>query len=86
MKLSEEVVWRFANDDQVLVLNLSSEHYFELNASASFLWKELAAERAHTTGDLVRALINEFRIDSQAAQTDVESFLSSLRTAGCLVE
>jgi Coenzyme PQQ synthesis protein D (PqqD) len=86
MKLSDDVVWRFANDDQVLLLSLANEHYFELNSSASFLWKELNEEGTHTQSSLVRALSNNFGIDTGTADCDVGKFLDSLRAIGCLVD
>jgi hypothetical protein len=86
MKLSDDVVWRFANDDQVLLLSLASEHYFELNSSASFLWKELNEEGTHSQSSLVRALSDNFGIEPGRAQRDVEKFLGSLRAIRCLVD
>jgi Coenzyme PQQ synthesis protein D (PqqD) len=78
--------WRFANDNQVLLLSLANEHYFELNSSASFLWKELNDEQAHTQSSLVRALSDHFDIETSTAHRDVAKFLDSLQAIGCLVD
>jgi Coenzyme PQQ synthesis protein D (PqqD) len=85
MKLSDDVVWRLATDDQVLLLSLKTEHYFELNSTASFLWKCLDSAPTNRN-DLVGALRSEFEIDQPVAESDVDGFLEKLRSIGALEE
>ena len=84
MKLSSEVVWRYATHNQVLVLSLGNEHYFELNATGSLLWKQLDGDGVSGTEDLVQSLVDHFDVPRERATTDVETFLASLQAMGAL--
>ncbi len=84
MKLSSEVVWRQATYNQVLVLSLGNEHYFELNATGSLLWKQLDGEGVSGSEDLVQSLVDHFNVPRERATTDVETFLGSLHAMGAL--
>lgn len=85
MKLSSEVVWRLATNDQVLVLSLGNEHYFELNATGSLLWKQLDGAGVAQSDDLVQTLVDHFDLPRDVAAADVDAFLGSLRAMGALV-
>jgi hypothetical protein len=78
MKLSENVVWRLANVDQALLLNLENERYFELNATGTFLWKQIDAAKAIDSDRLVSALMDEFDVTREVARVDVDAFLTKM--------
>lgn len=50
-----------------------------LNATGIFLWKKL--ESGAYDDDLVDALVDEYEIDKETAQKDVEDFLNTLKGA-----
>jgi hypothetical protein len=55
-----------------------------LNEIGRFLFEALASEQ--TVDSLVQAVLEEYEIDQETAQTDVTEFLDHLRNAGLLVE
>jgi hypothetical protein len=71
----DDVVWREVGDE-LIVLELSTTTYLTLNGSAKQLWLKLTT--GSTVDDLVDMLIERYRISSEQARTDTESFLSDL--------
>lgn len=53
-----------------------------LNPTGAFLWKLL--ERGAEKEELVAALLSEYEIDKETAETDVDRFLSILTDNGIL--
>jgi hypothetical protein len=53
-----------------------------LNGSAAFLWKQLAAEKSER--QLVSALLEEYETEEATAKADVSEFLKALKAAGLL--
>lgn len=80
--LHPDLTWREV-DETVLVLDLRSGKYLELNATGSVLWKRLA-EGSADEDQLVAALQEEFEVSDEQARTDVTAFLASLRQGGLL--
>ena len=48
-----------------------------LNESGAFLWKELKEDK--TPDELVVAMLNEYDVDEQTAQADIEEFINLLK-------
>lgn len=71
----DDVVWREVGDELV-VLELSSSTYLNLNGAAKHLWLELAY--GATVGELVDSLTERYGIASDQALADSETFLASL--------
>ena len=80
---SEGITWQDV-DGQVVVLDLRSSLYLELNSSASRLYVELAggAEREQ----LVTLLQTTYGIEHEVAHRDVEAFVQSMRQHDLLTE
>ena len=75
--------------DEIVAVPLgsSSESFngiLSLNPVGQVLFELLAQER--TEEELVRALTEEYEVDAQTAQSDVQEFLASLRQGGLLAE
>ncbi|NLE99103.1 MAG: PqqD family protein [Propionibacterium sp.] len=82
MKLrSDDITWREIDGDLV-ILDLRTSTYLTTNASGALLMRELTEERSNE--DLVDALMREFDLEQARAQSDVDSFLESLRGGGLL--
>jgi hypothetical protein len=81
-QLRSDLTWREI-DDKIIVLDLHSGKYLELNATGAALWK-LLAEGAVAREELTQRLVSEFQVDDETATRDVEAFLSGLERARLL--
>lgn len=72
----DDVAWREFSGEGIL-LDLRTSTYFSTNASATVLWRLLAA--GTTREALVTALIEHFELDDERARADVETFLAACR-------
>ena len=55
-----------------------------LNESGAFLWEQL--EQGAEPSQLTAALLQQYDVTAETAEKDVQSFLQTLRKAGCLQE
>jgi hypothetical protein len=78
---SDSIAWN-AVGDNVVVLDLTSSTYFSTNATGTVLWQLLASGANRT--DLVNALVEQFAIDQQTAEQDLDAFLAVLDRAQLL--
>lgn len=69
--------------DEKVVLQTKSGQYLGMNPVGAFIWDLLATPRLHT--ELVALVVGRYEVDTQTAQTDVDSFVAELAAAG-LVE
>ena len=82
---ADRAVWREVADE-VVILDVVSSTYFNLNRAAAALWKRL--ETGATAEDLVSELVTKYGLPAERAQSDVRTFidqlegLSLLRTGG----
>lgn len=88
MKLKEDFVLRQVAATWV-VLPLSRETVdfngmLRLNDTGALLWK--AMEQGCDRSGLIRELTTRYEVSDQQAGTDVDEFLATLRTAGCIEE
>ncbi|MFN7949605.1 MAG: PqqD family protein [Blastocatellia bacterium] len=65
-----------------IILDLENLHYYTLNASAIFLWKQLRGRVAHTAETLSAALAGAFAINRAQAEADTRAFITELRQYG----
>lgn len=71
-------------DGEVVVLDVESSHYLNLNETGAVLWVTLA--EGATERQLVDKLIGEFEVDEQTARSDVQAFIVSCRENGVLAD
>lgn len=87
MKIKDNFVLRQVADTWCVLplaeetLNLNG--MLTLNDSGAFLWKTL--ETDVSKNELADALMNEYYVDSQTAEADINKFLDKLRQVGCLM-
>ncbi len=72
----EDVTWQEV-DGHVVVLDLRSSLYLELNPAGSLLWSALL-DGAEPDA-LAQVLVSAYGLDVSAARADTEAFLASLR-------
>ncbi len=53
-----------------------------LNDSGAFLWQQLSEDK--TEEELVMAMLSEYDVDRQTAETDVAEFIENLTKAGLI--
>lgn len=88
MKLKENFVLRQVAGSYVVVAvgaaSVDFNGMLTLNDSGALLWRTLegGADRAA----LLATLTSEYDVDEAQAARDLDEFLSSLRSAGCLAE
>jgi DNA-binding transcriptional ArsR family regulator len=67
-------------DDRFVVVNLRTNHIYELNETASALWELLEAQT--DPAQLAPAIVERFDVESDTAQRDVDHTLRVLTDAG----
>lgn len=73
---TDRAVWREIGDELV-VLDVPTATYLNLNGSARVLWKRLS-EKATPT-ELTAALTTTYNIPEERATSDVQTFLEALK-------
>ena len=88
MKIDKEFILRKIAGDHVLIPTgktaLSFNGMITVNEQGAFLWQKLGSEISEE--QLVDAMLAEYEIDRQTAQTDVAEFLDILRQCSVLTE
>lgn len=73
---TEELTWT-PTDTGVVILDLRTSRYLQLNDSAAVLWQQL--EGGTSTAALVETLVTTYEIPADRAGSDVEAFVGILR-------
>lgn len=88
MKLSKDFVLRqVAGTWVVLPLNRETVDFtgmIRLNDSGAMLWQLL--EQGSSRNDLIQELTARYSVSAQQTTADVDAFLDTLRSAGCIEE
>jgi hypothetical protein len=79
VSIAPDVLFRHVGDETVL-LGLDSESYFGLDAVGTRIWR--LVESRPTVGDLVEILLEEYDVDREVLENDVDELLSRLVDAG----
>ena len=81
-KISEEVLSQEVNGETVL-LDLEGESYFGLNEVGTRIWQLLNA--SNTVGQTLDVLVDEYDVEREFLEADVEALLDKLLEAGLVV-
>jgi len=76
------VVFTDLEDGNAVLLDLDSKFYYSLNGSGCFMWKVFENESSVDLGKLVDMLMEEYDVEEEQAELDVEEFISSLAQEG----
>ena len=72
------------DNEEAIILDLETLHYYTLNAAAIFLWKHLRSGSANTVEELMASLAAAFRINADLAELDTRAFLDELESNGLI--
>jgi hypothetical protein len=70
---SDDLAWR-AVDEEIVVLDLRTSRYLNINPSGAALWPHLV--EGASAAELVSVLVSAFELDEAAAARDVDAFLA----------
>ena len=79
--IPEDVLFQDVNDEVVL-LDLASEHYFGLDEVGARVWMLLKEQKA--AGQIVEELLQEYEVDRADLESDVHELLAQLLEAGLI--
>jgi len=69
-----------------IILDLDNLHYYTLNTTGLFVWKQLRSGVSQTREQLSAALGQAYLVDASSIEMEVESFLEELETNGLIHE
>lgn len=69
-----------------IILDLDNLHYYTLNTTGLFVWKQLRSGASQTREQLSAALGQAYLVDASSIEMEVESFLEELETNGLIHE
>ncbi len=75
IKRAEDIPWNVV-DDEVVLLNLDSGHYYSLNESGRRIWELLDGE--NTIPDITSVICEEFNVDQEKAVKDINELIDEL--------
>ncbi|MGN0299442.1 MAG: PqqD family protein [Lachnospiraceae bacterium] len=88
MRAAKEMMLREIAGEHILIptgsIAVKFNGLINLNQSGLLLWNKL--QKDCTKEDLVNALLEEYEVDSETAEADVEKFLNKMREAEILLE
>jgi len=76
------IIWSIVDEEAVLLDTLSG-HYFSLNPPATEIWQHL--HRGNSVSDIVRMLTQKYRMEEEVVRRDVSELITELRTARLLL-
>jgi len=76
------IIWSIVDEEAVLLDTLSG-HYFSLNPPATEIWQHL--HRGNSVSDIVRMLTKKYRMEEEVVRRDVSELITELRTARLLL-
>lgn len=88
MKRNKDFILREIAGESVIVPTGQAAQNFNgmitLNEVAAFIWKNL--DEAETKEQMTRMILEEFEIDEETANTDVNGFIEALMAQGMMTE
>lgn len=63
-------------DDEVMMMNLESNHYYAMDPVGSHIWQLL--QQPITIADLCTSLHQEFEVDEETCQQDTVTFIQQM--------
>lgn len=82
-KPTQNVAWRDVNNE-IVILDLKSGEYYTLNSVGQFIWKTAMQNMPLTA--IKQALIDEFNVDPERAEQDLQAFITAMIKEGMLHE
>jgi hypothetical protein len=79
MKPNPNVLSKRLGEEMVL-FNLDTDHFYELNGSAARFWELLNA--GHDAAEVSQQMLSEFEVDPDQLASEAEALLASFRQEG----
>lgn len=79
IKKGEDTPWNIV-DDEVVLLNLDSGHYYSLNNSGRHIWELLDGK--NKISDIIQAICTDFEVEPNEATKDVNILVDELLKEG----
>ena len=76
---SSNIIWSIVDDEAVL-LDTSSGHYFSLNPLATEIWKNL--HRGESIPHIVGTIADKYAVDEEVVRRDMSELIGELHAAG----
>ncbi len=77
-RIDENVAWREIESDLFIILIKDDEEkVFQLNKTASFLWKNCDGER--TIQEIIEGVCLRFDVDEERARADIMRFIDEMK-------
>jgi PqqD family protein of HPr-rel-A system len=76
------IIWSIVDEEAVLLDTLSG-HYFSLNPPATEIWQHL--HRGDSVSDIVGTLTRKYRVAEEVVRRDVSELITELRAARLLI-
>lgn len=87
MKISDSFIMREIAGEKIVVPTGAAAQMnalITLNGAAAFIWKCLQTDR--TVEEVKKMVLDEYEVDEETAQRDVDGFIDALRQCGMLEE
>jgi hypothetical protein len=81
VEISEDVIYQ-PLQDEVVLLNMTSQQYFGLNDVGTDMWKLLIEH--HDVETVFERLVDEYSVDKETLRGDLETLVKRLVAAGLL--
>lgn len=75
---TSNIIWSVVDDEAVL-LDTSSGHYFSLNPLGTEVWKQL--HRGDSLPDIIRTVADKYKVEEEIVCRDVSELIAELRAA-----
>jgi hypothetical protein len=72
----EHVVFTEFEDGEGILVDLNAKKYFQMNPTATLVWRALAAGRPHE--EIIREMISEYEVETEQARRSIERLLANL--------
>ena len=73
----EHVVFTEFDTGEGILVDLNAKKYFQLNPTATLVWRALAAGRP--SDEIIREMISEYDVETDQATRSLERLLANLR-------
>jgi Coenzyme PQQ synthesis protein D (PqqD) len=70
-------------DDQAVIVDLESSHFFNLNKIGTIIWEQIDGQKSLT--DIAGYICGKFEIPEEQALEDVRDFLADMQKKGLVI-
>lgn len=86
MKIKQEVIYRQVVGEHMLIpvgdVPMDQNGLFALTETGAFIWEQI--EKGKDEAEILDAILNEFDVDTQTANSDLNGFLDRLSSYGII--